>query len=198
MKKRTQILIDRDFQLRLALELMVVVLVVPLILWADFYLLGQYALSQNPEISSTASSWGLMGTLLQQQWALMLVLYLVNFGVVYAFIVFYTHRIAGPVYRFSVTLKAMTEGKLGIRIKLRKNDYFENLGEGINAMAQAFSQTIADLKTTTGTLSEKTGNIDDQEIKDHISALEKILGHYEEEEMANTGSKESDSQECGS
>lgn len=198
MKKRTQILIDRDFQLRLALELMVVVLVVPLILWADFYLLGQYALSQNPEISSTASSWGLMGTLLQQQWALMLVLYLVNFGVVYAFIVFYTHRIAGPVYRFSVTLKAMTEGKLGIRIKLRKNDYFENLGEGINAMAQAFSQTIADLKTTTGTLSEKTGNIDDQEIKDHISALEKILGHYEEEEMANTGSKESDSQEFGS
>ena len=191
MKKRKQILIDRDFQLRLALELMVVVLAVPLILWADFYLLGQYALSQNPGLASTAGSWGLMGNLLQQQWALMLVLYLVNFGLVYAFIVFYTHRIAGPVYRFSVTLKAMAEGKLGIRIKLRKNDYFENLGEGINVMARAFAQTITDLRTTTKTLSEKTDNIDDQEIKDHISALEKILSQYEEQEPDSAGSQES-------
>ena len=188
MKQRKQILIDRQFQLRLALELMVVVLIVPLVLWADFYLLGQYALSQNPDLAAMrGNSWGIIGSLLQQQWALMLVLYLVNFGVVYGFIVFYTHRIAGPVYRFSDTLKNMAEGKLGYRIRLRKNDYFENLGISINAMAQTFGQTIGELKQATATLADKTRDLNDNEIKQHVSEIEAILSRYQEEDANSNG-----------
>ncbi|GMR18689.1 MAG: hypothetical protein BMS9Abin33_1122 [Gammaproteobacteria bacterium] len=56
---------------------------------------------------------------------------------------------------------------------------FGNPGEGIKAMVQAFAQAIADSGATTKTLSEKTDNIDDPEIKDHIIALEKILSQHE-------------------
>ena len=181
MKQRKQVLIDRQFQLRLALELMVVVLLVPLILWADFYLLGQYALGQNDGLNpAQGSSWGLIGTLVRQQWVLMLILYLLNFVMVYAFIVFYTHRIAGPVYRFSVTLKAMADGRLGNRVHLRKNDYFENLGAGINATAEAFAGTINELKKATAVLSSKAGKLADNDIQQHISDIEAILERYSE------------------
>ena len=83
MQKRKQYLIDRKFQMRLALELMVVVLLVPLVVWADFYVLGQYALSQNISAGVARSDWGIIGALIKHQWLLMIALYLVNFGLIF-------------------------------------------------------------------------------------------------------------------
>jgi len=65
--KRTKYMVDRTFQQRLAMDLMVIVLLVPVVLWANFYIIGMYALSQNPNIGELPRGWGMVGLLLLQQ-----------------------------------------------------------------------------------------------------------------------------------
>lgn len=178
MIQRRQILIDRTFQHRLAIDLMVIVLIVPAVLWADFYILGQYALSRNPDVGQ-ASGWGLIGTLFKQQWFFMLAVFALNFGLVYAFVIYYTHRIAGPVYRFCRTFDDMAEGKLAQRIKLRKKDYFENLGESINRLSENLCSSLAELKTRTSALATRAQALNDSELKKQVAELEQLLAHYE-------------------
>lgn len=164
--------------MRLALELMVVVLLVPLVVWADFYVLGQYALSQNISGNMAKSDWGIIGTLIKQQWILMIVLYLVNFGLIYLFLVYYTHRIAGPVYRFSATLDAMCQGDLSNRISLRKNDYFENLGASINRLSDHYADVFTELKAIASLVNESQGDNANAEEKEQIEKMNKILDRY--------------------
>jgi len=45
-----------------------------------------------------------------------------------------THKIAGPIYRFEQTVKAMCERKLDQRIHLRKGDEGQKLGSLINEL----------------------------------------------------------------
>jgi methyl-accepting chemotaxis protein len=54
----------------------------------------------------------------------------------------FSHRIAGPVYRISTTLREISKGKLGLRIKLRENDELMDLADLINNMTENFSKTI--------------------------------------------------------
>lgn len=182
MIKRRRVLIDRTFQLRLATELMLIVLIVPLVIWADFYLLAQYAKTVNVGQSGPSGGLLMMGSLIKTQWWLMILLYLINFALVYFLIVYYSHRIAGPVYRFSIVLNGMTKGKLSERVKLRKNDYFENLGDSINNLSKSFSKTIEDLKETT----EKLAGKGDAEIKELASSMSEILDRYEVRAEAGT------------
>lgn len=179
MQNRKQYLIDRKFQLRLALELMVVVLMVPLVVWADFYVLGQYALSQNISSNMARSDWGIIGSLIRQQWILMVVLYLVNFGLIYIFLVYYTHRIAGPVYRFSVTLDAMSEGDLTSRVSLRKNDYFENLGASINRLSDHYADVFSELKAIATLINESKGENSSAQEQEQIAKMNKLLEKYQ-------------------
>ncbi len=179
MQNRKQYLIDRKFQLRLSLELMVVVLLVPLVVWADFYVLGQYALSQNISGNMARSDWGIIGSLIRQQWVLMVALYIVNFGLIYLFLVYYTHRIAGPVYRFAVTLDAMSEGDLTKRINLRKNDYFENLGASINRLTDHYAEVFTELKAIAALINENRGANSSPQEQEQIAKMNKLLEKYQ-------------------
>ena len=50
--------------------------------------------------------------------------------------ILFSHRIAGPMYRFEKTVETLTEGNFSIRIKLRKRDEFHELADGLNGLAQ--------------------------------------------------------------
>ncbi len=48
--------------------------------------------------------------------------------------VFYSHRLAGPIYHIQKTLRDAADGKLVQPIVLRKNDEFKELAEAINLL----------------------------------------------------------------
>jgi len=175
--KRRQILIDRTFQHRLAIDLMIIVLIVPAVLWADFYILGQYALSRNPNMGNVGG-WGMIGALLKQQWFFMLLIFALNFAIVYAFIVYYTHRIAGPIYRFCRTFDDMAQGKIEQHIKLRKRDYFENLGESINRFSASLTGSINELRGLASEAAERAKKSKDNELKAKIASIEQVLSRF--------------------
>jgi HAMP domain-containing protein len=53
---------------------------------------------------------------------------------VFAFSVVRSHRTAGPVVRIQNCMKAVQEGKLGTRIKLRRHDNLTEIADAFNAM----------------------------------------------------------------
>jgi methyl-accepting chemotaxis protein len=54
---------------------------------------------------------------------------------------FESHRIAGPVYRFEKTLRALIDGDFSQRIRLRKYDNFTQLEPVLNQLADRYEQT---------------------------------------------------------
>jgi nitrogen fixation/metabolism regulation signal transduction histidine kinase len=50
------------------------------------------------------------------------------------FALFYSHRIAGPVYRLKKAMEEVSQGNMDIQVKIRKNDEFHDLAENFNAM----------------------------------------------------------------
>ena len=178
MIKRTKYLVDRTFQQRLAMDLMVIVLLVPVVLWANFYIIGMYALSQNPNIGELPRGWGMVGLLLQQQWWLILLFVGVSFGLAFGFILYYTHRIAGPVYRFRQFFDELAAGKVGAQVKLRKGDSFENLAESVSRASATLAGSIVELKTAAAALSRKADSLGDRELGEQVAAFNLVLERY--------------------
>ena len=61
--------------------------------------------------------------------------------------VFFTHRIAGPLYRFRSIFQSVADGDLTVRTSIRKSDYLhaeaQCLGEMVNALREKISRIEA-------------------------------------------------------
>ena len=55
---------------------------------------------------------------------------------------FYSHRLAGPVYRINADLQKVLNGERGVRISLRKDDKFHDLAEQINALIDSYEEAM--------------------------------------------------------
>jgi methyl-accepting chemotaxis protein len=56
--------------------------------------------------------------------------------------IFFSHRIAGPLYRFRSDLKRVGDGNLFVNVRLRKNDYLEKEAASINEMVESLRTKI--------------------------------------------------------
>src|SRR4030067_440847 len=83
----------------------------------------------------------------------------VIFGLAFGSILYYTHRIAGPVYRFRQLFDELAAGKVGAQVKLRKGDSFENLAESVSRASATLAGSIVELKTAAAALSRKADSL---------------------------------------
>lgn len=60
-------------------------------------------------------------------------------AITFGLALFFSHFIAGPIYRFEKTLEQMREGNLNIHVRLRKNDELQEV-------ADTFNQALASLR----------------------------------------------------
>jgi methyl-accepting chemotaxis protein len=171
--------VDRKFQQRVAFSLMLIVLFLPIVLLANFYLVGLYAMAQNAAIPDLPRDWGLVGQLLQHQWWLILVFVAVSLGISFGLILFYTHRIAGPVYRFRRLFDELAEGKVGIQVQLRDGDCFENLAASVSRANATLASSITTLKSAAAVLSQKADSLGDRELGEQIAAINRVLDRYQ-------------------
>ena len=89
--------------------------------------------------------------------------------------IFFTHRMAGPVYRIRVSLDRMIEGDYDFTIRLRKDDFYQNLAYKLDEVRQKMKDTITPGTITKTDLKKIKDNIiagkDNKEIIDQIDAL---------------------------
>ncbi|MBI3306618.1 MAG: methyl-accepting chemotaxis protein [Candidatus Omnitrophica bacterium] len=70
-----------------------------------------------------------------------LLLFFIAWGSIY-----FSHKIAGPLYRFHATLEAIEQGDFSIRIRLRKADEAQLLAKRFNLTLENLDQTFSRIK----------------------------------------------------
>ena len=75
-----------------------------------------------------------------KRWELVLPAILVNNLIIMILVsvigIYYSHRIAGPVFRINQDIRRILDGEKGVRIKLRSNDGLQELARMVNRLAE--------------------------------------------------------------
>lgn len=67
--------------------------------------------------------------------------------------ILFSHRIAGPLFRFEKILGELYNGDLTLRFTLRDKDQFKELAERINGLSETMDQKIGHIKTQAAEIS---------------------------------------------
>lgn len=78
----------------------------------------------------------------------------------FAVMVYLSHKIAGPFYRFERSLEELGDGDLTHRFSLREGDQMDIIADRINEMGARFDEAIARVKTDTRWLKEALNKLD--------------------------------------
>jgi len=57
-------------------------------------------------------------------------------------VIFYTHRIAGPLHRVKACAKSIGQGSLGTKAKFREKDVIHPFAESLNEMTDCYSEKV--------------------------------------------------------
>ena len=124
--KRTIFLINPSFQLKFSLivssVILISTLIYPVIILDFFSIVSQRLPSLALEISNVQSD---------------LIFYLILIQVVLALVVFlsfifFTHKIAGPLYKLRIHLEGIREGKAITPLNFRSGDYFHEVADEVS------------------------------------------------------------------
>ncbi len=85
-----------------------------------------------------------------------------------ATLLYISHKIAGPMFRFEKDMAALKEGDLTLKVFLRDKDQFATLGEGFNEMAAGIRGKVQAISSEIEQLHEsaKEQNLPDRVIGD--------------------------------
>ena len=97
---------------------------------------------------------------------------------------FISHKIAGPLYRFNLTFKAIKEGIVPTPIQLRTGDYLYNEMENINQMLERLRSKLTELQEEQAHLNKSI--IECKDTVSHSSTSELIK---KMEDLAEQGKK---------
>ncbi|HOJ49216.1 MAG TPA: ankyrin repeat domain-containing protein [Spirochaetota bacterium] len=93
--------------------------------------------------------------------------------------VFYSHKLAGPVYRIEKSILKIINGAHNFRVTLRKKDEFKNLADTFNKLIDYVDKHYKIIENVKSLIKnyEETGN------KDFIKKAEEIINSHVEERL---------------
>ena len=175
LTQRRNFLIDRGFQPRFAMELAAIVLLVPVGVWINYFIVGQYLLFDEGVVSNQTSFWQMVQALLTVHWGWVAILYVVSFLLVSWCIVLYAHRVAGPLYRLELFLVALREGDLTHRMHTRRQDYFDDVARRANDVGVKLQHEVEFLKDAVATLARRASQPGGEAIRAEVETLQHLL-----------------------
>jgi len=95
---------------------------------------------------------------------------------------FFTHRIAGPIYRFEQYTDSMLNGQLGKPIQLRKNDEAMELAEKLKQLSSMLAGDIEQLVVLAGETDKELADCQDphkcEQLREINKKIQSILEKY--------------------
>lgn len=140
---RRQYLIDKHLQVKFALLTILLLVVYTLLFAASLFAPHMIDLSVGATLDEQTEAARVLLSLHKSVWPTLGLLILL----LGAISIFFTHKIAGPVYRFKRVLQEVASGNLGVSITLRKRDELKDLADDLNAVIgelRIFVQTLQD------------------------------------------------------
>ena len=139
--RRKQYFIKKDYQFRFILKFCLIVLAGSLISTAFLLLFSRGTLTSSFEhsrlvIRDTAAA--IMPAVILTNAITLIIVTLATIAVV----LFISHKIAGPMFRFESDLKEIGQGNLTKEIRLRKKDQFTSLAASLNEMISSLREKV--------------------------------------------------------
>lgn len=91
---------------------------------------------------------------------------------------FVSHRIAGPAYRFKKVLETLSGGDFSIDCRIRSKDSLKDVAAAFNDMISGVREKLRRMDSQIKDLKEKLDGGEPREIKRTVSELEKSLHHF--------------------
>jgi len=152
--KRRNFFIDRQFQLKYILLVIFMLLLYTIVFIGMLFIPQLLPLIFNSPIDEKVKAAEILLLYHENVWpAVFIVIPLFGF-----FSIFFTHKIAGPVYRLKTKLQQLTAWNLESKITLRKGDDLQDLADGVNLLSSELQKFASELKENFAALS---GNIDE-------------------------------------
>lgn len=119
-RRRTR-LVDRQFQLGLAVRLLLVLTILFAAGIALAFLPSIYVLATTNDLKSLEPAAAEFLVLHKRLWPAALL----SLAGIFFYVIFFSHRVAGPVYRINAILRALIEDRDPPIVKFRDDDYFQ-------------------------------------------------------------------------
>ncbi len=152
-RRKRNYLINKDLQGKLVLQYLVLALLGTIALGFLFATTSSDHLTisyDNNAIEVGTTTQVLLGELLRNE----VIFLLLGGALIILITIVWTHKIAGPLYRFEQTIKAMCNRQLDQTIYLRKGDEGKELGTKINQLNQLLVDDVCKLKACASHLDE--------------------------------------------
>jgi methyl-accepting chemotaxis protein len=164
-RKRKRYIIEGNFQVRLILRFVIIVVGVTLLstgaILGLFYFRYQFGganlssmiIEVTPDGTSTVSS------VFQVVFAPLLTANLLVLIISVPFSLLYSHKIAGPIYRFEQSFDLLLSGENDFMIVLRKRDEFKYLADKMNALIDYMRRNIKEVRISHKLIKKRIAEI---------------------------------------
>lgn len=171
-QKRKIYLINRPFQIKFSLLISIIVVLISLVFPIAVYDIMNsfidFAHNHNPSAvtSITAQKKEILLNIIFSQAVIAAVFFLVS--------IFFSHKIAGPLYKLSMHLEKIRSHNRPGKLFFRKGDYFQDLAEDINKTFSSLSEEVDKQKSELEELSSKVSPEHQENILKVSQELDKI------------------------
>jgi methyl-accepting chemotaxis protein len=176
-ERRNIKLISRDFQLRLIIEFVLINVLILVVFGILIYLFLDSEIAAN--LSRAHVTYKNISDMLVPIVLTLSVLNIFVTSFIIAIVVLYSsHRIAGPLYRFNEIVKAVLKGNLNPMTDLRKDDQLKLLADNFKMMVEQLNQDISRMKTITNQVLADADKKKKAEILNELHIIKSTLDKY--------------------
>lgn len=140
-EQRKQLIVKEKFQNEVILQSTLITFIVLNVVIISWYLItNMYGQLPNAQITFSL---------------VIAVLELIGIAIVYRYSKKMSFRVAGPLYAIEKKLMLIAGGDLSQEVRLRKNDYFHEVGDTVNEVVAAYQARIGRLKEVADELNSE-------------------------------------------
>ncbi|MBU0996146.1 MAG: methyl-accepting chemotaxis protein [Proteobacteria bacterium] len=143
--KRSHYFIKKKFQTKFILRVILLVLIGMIVSSGLLFLFSQDTLTSSYQGSRLIIRNTGVSLLPKLALTTLITFFLIGIATMVV-ILFISHKIVGPLYRFETELKHIGEGDLTRRIYLRKEDQFTEIKEAMNSMIENLNSKVTEIK----------------------------------------------------
>lgn len=195
--RRRNYFINKDFQVGFTIKFLIVIVIESILAIGLFMYLSRGTLTTGfigSDFRIARTSEFFLPTLLVSNLIIIVITAVIGIAV----LIYMSHRIAGPLYRFEKILDEMGRGDLTQRFQLRDNDQLSELSESITGLTTAMNNRISDIKLRTHELSgllreiktstpsgaTESNELENllREVSENVQALEEVVNYFKTSE----------------
>lgn len=139
-QNRRRVRIINEFQYRLIITMIVLIIAISTILLGVLFLLIRNNIAALPQpLLETAN---LYHRLLYQPFLIAIIIALIIFIITFWILIVITHRVYGPIYRLGKFIKALSKGEKTGELRFRKGDAVDHMADLYNELYESLKKTL--------------------------------------------------------